>query len=450
MTAQPLRFIHAANLHLDCPLQDTGPLPDGLRTVVQSATLTAWDRIVEACLNRDVDFLLLSGNSFDEHDPGVRGQAALIAGCERLDATGIPVFIVPGQRDPASAWLPGLRLPKNVTLFDRPGVETVEIGGDHSRLATLHGVNDFGARAGFEWATWPDATPAALRSRAADIAPHIALLPCGLSDIDAGDRLTLTRDRLANLVAQRGTAASIRYWACGDNARRCTLPIRDAVAHAPGTPQGLTPAETGPRGATLVEIEASGAVRLDLIPTPPVRWESCSLTLDHSTTRDDLLISMQSALRDIPHHDSDRLWLVHWTITLPPAVREQLADDDLEKSLSDELLASSGMDGGPRGCPAWSRRFRWRETASRVEAEPAASGVAAPLELHAERDIALATEFRRFVAALESQPQWMPRRLEESTLNGSPWNSRLAQFVSELDEADIAVHVRQLGEELFR
>lgn len=444
MSAEPLRFIHAANLFLDSPLQDTGPLPDELRDIVQSASLTAWDRIVDESIHRCVDFLLLAGNCFDEHDPGVRGQAALIAGCERLDAEDIPVFIVPGLCDPATAWLPGLRLPGNVTLFDRPGVETVNIAGDQGRRATLHGLNGSGAGVGFDWPTWLDEKPSATRSRSAENAPHIALLPCGLSDTDTGGPFTLTRDRLTNLLSQRGTSASIRFWACGDNARRCILPIRDAVAHAPGSPQGLNPAEPGPCGVTFVEIETSGAVRFDLIPTAPVRWESCSLRLDHTATRDDLVLSMRSALRDLPRHDSDRLWLVQWTITLPPAVREQLADDELEQSLPDELLASSGIDG----VAVWSRRFRWRETGPLVETERT-SEIATPLELHADRDIPLAAEFRRLVATQVDQPQWMPRRLEVSTLHGGPWKSRLALLVNDLDEADVAASVRQLDEELF-
>ena len=80
MPAERVRFIHAANLRLDAPLQDTGPLPDDLQVIIQSATFTAWERIVEACLNLDADFLLLAGDCFDQHDPGLLGQAALVWG----------------------------------------------------------------------------------------------------------------------------------------------------------------------------------------------------------------------------------------------------------------------------------------------------------------------------------------------------------------------------------
>ncbi|MBI5757065.1 MAG: hypothetical protein HZA46_00950, partial [Planctomycetales bacterium] len=47
------------------------------------------------------------------------------------------------------------------------------------------------------------------------------------------------------------------------------------------------------------------------------------------------------------------------------------------------------------------------------------------------------------------QPHWLPRRLEESPLHGGPWELRVAQLVSELNESDIAADVRQLSDELF-
>jgi hypothetical protein len=445
MPAEQLRFIHAANLRLDAPLQDTGPLPDDLQTIIQSATITAWERLVEACLNLDVDFLLLAGDCFDQHDPGLRGQAALVLGCERLNTAGIPVFIVLGQLDPVAAWLPGLRLPENVTRLDQPGVETVDISGDDADLATLHGVNCPTAYHAADWATWLDQQLVATQAASASDTPHILLLPFGLSDNTASDDFTLTRERLLKLIDQRGISAAVRYWAGGHNTDRITLHIGDAVAHCPGSPQGLSPAETGPRGATLVEIDATGAVRLNLIPTAPVRWEHCLIRIDETVTPDDLLLSMRSALRDRVHHASDRLWLIDWTIALPQSTRKQFADEPHEHSLRGQLLANSGIDE----VSVWSRRFRWLETNASMETESPPFTPPAPLELHHDRDIPLLGEYHRIVAATVRQPHWLPLRLEESPLHDGPWGPRVARLVSELNAADIAADVRQLGDDLF-
>lgn len=445
MPAEQIRFIHAANLRLDAPLQDAGPLPGDLQTIIQSATLTAWKRLVEACLNLDVDFLLLAGDCFDEDDPGLRGQAALVSGCEQLNTAGIPVFIVPGLRDPLAAWLPGMRLPNNVSRLDQPGVEIVEISGDDADLATLHGVNCPTAFQSTDWTTWFDQQLISTQAATASDAPHVVLMPFGLAGINASDDFTLTRERLLKWIDRRGISAAVRYWAGGHNTDRITLQIDDAVAHCPGSPQGLSPAETGPRGATLVEIDALGAVRLNLIPTAPVRWEHCSVRVDENFTSDDLLLSMRSALRDRVHHTSDRMWLIDWTVNLPQSIRKQFVDEPHEHSLRAQLLANSGIDG----VPVWSRRFRWVETDARVDTESAASDSPTPLELHHDRDIPLAGEYHRIVAATIRQPHWLPRRLGESPLHGGPWGPRLAQLVNELNAADIAADTHQLGDELF-
>lgn len=65
MSIEPFRFIHATNLRLDESLMRTGPLEGQARLIAEDATLLAFERIVEHCIDRDVDFLLLTGNAFD-------------------------------------------------------------------------------------------------------------------------------------------------------------------------------------------------------------------------------------------------------------------------------------------------------------------------------------------------------------------------------------------------
>jgi hypothetical protein len=66
-----------------------------------------------------------------------------------------------------------------------------------------------------------------------------------------------------------------------------------------------------------------------------------------------------------------------------------------------------------------------------------------------DRDTPLAGEYHRIVTATIRQPHWLPLRLEEYPLHGGPWGPRVAKLVSELNAAEIAADVRQLGDELF-
>ena len=103
MAAKPLRLLHAANLQLDCPLRGTGSISDDVREVAETATLTAFERIVATSLEKDVDALVITGNTFDASYPSLAAEVALRDGFSRLAERQVPVFIVPGRIDPGSA-----------------------------------------------------------------------------------------------------------------------------------------------------------------------------------------------------------------------------------------------------------------------------------------------------------------------------------------------------------
>ena len=154
MAFEPQRFIHAANIRLDVPVsvQTTEKLTDDLRFAFEDATLHAFEEVIEACIKRDVDFLLLSGNVFVEADRSLRARLALLKGVNRLDEFNIHVFVLPGDADPPEAWRAIPELPENVTVCYSSSPEPMELYlKDH--LATtvsasmwLGEVDDFGIR----------------------------------------------------------------------------------------------------------------------------------------------------------------------------------------------------------------------------------------------------------------------------------------------------------------
>jgi len=154
MAFEPQRFLHAANVRLDVPVsvQTTETLTDELRFAFEDATLHAFEEVIEACIRRDVDFLLLSGNIFIEADRSLRARLALLRGFSRLEEVNIHVFVLPGDADPPEAWRSIPELPDNVTVCYSSSPEPMELQiKDH--LATtvsasmwLGEVDDFGIR----------------------------------------------------------------------------------------------------------------------------------------------------------------------------------------------------------------------------------------------------------------------------------------------------------------
>src|SRR5687768_11547436 len=115
MAFEPQRFIHAANLRLDVPVsvQTAEALTEDLRVAFEDATLHAFEEVIEACIRRDVDFLLLSGNVFVEADRSLRARLTLLKGVKRLADVNIQVFVLPGDADPPEAWRSIPDLPEN-------------------------------------------------------------------------------------------------------------------------------------------------------------------------------------------------------------------------------------------------------------------------------------------------------------------------------------------------
>ena len=154
MAFEPQRFIHAANVRLDVPVsvQTTEKLTDELRFAFEEATLYAFDEVIDVCIKRDVDCLLLSGNIFIEAARSLRARLRLLKGFHRLDEQNIHVFVLPGDADPPEAWRAIPELPENVTVCYSSSPEPMELYVKDQLATTVSAsmwfgeVDDFGIR----------------------------------------------------------------------------------------------------------------------------------------------------------------------------------------------------------------------------------------------------------------------------------------------------------------
>lgn len=139
MAFEPHRFIHAANIRLDVPVsvQTSDVLTDELRLAFEDATLTSFDDVIQACMARRVDYLLLSGNVFIEADRSLRARLALLNGFRQLEAKQIRVFVLPGDADPAEAWRAIPEMPANVQVCYSSNPEPAELIRGDRVVATV-------------------------------------------------------------------------------------------------------------------------------------------------------------------------------------------------------------------------------------------------------------------------------------------------------------------------
>ena len=138
MNSNRLTYIHAAGVLVDHQARDVAASGDEeLRAALLDAACSAWQQIIEACVVHDVDFLLLSGDTFCEADRSLRARAGIRTGLECLADADIQVIAVPGCSDPAEAWQAISGLPDNVTLFD-PHVDEPTAVMKHGEIGRAH------------------------------------------------------------------------------------------------------------------------------------------------------------------------------------------------------------------------------------------------------------------------------------------------------------------------
>ena len=112
-----MKFIHAADAHIDSPFVGIKKASTNLWTTIHESTFTAFEKLVQTAIDEAVDFVLLVGDSFDQEAQSLQVQNFLKQQFERLNAVEIPVYLSYGNHD---YWDPNqihFDFPKNVHVF---------------------------------------------------------------------------------------------------------------------------------------------------------------------------------------------------------------------------------------------------------------------------------------------------------------------------------------------
>jgi len=119
-----LKFVHAADLHLDAPFRSLPAAQAAARRQNQRELL---HRLITLCEEEQAAFLLLAGDVFDGQQVYPETVEAL---CAALGSTAMPVFISPGNHDCLSATSPyrTAQFPKNVHVFTTQTLAAQPVG----------------------------------------------------------------------------------------------------------------------------------------------------------------------------------------------------------------------------------------------------------------------------------------------------------------------------------
>src|SRR5262245_19801618 len=270
---ESLRFIHAADLHLDSPFRGLANTAPKLRDSLQTATLQAFERIVDHTIQAKADFLVIAGDLYDSKDRSLRALVAFRRQMERLAERDVSVYIVHGNHDPLNGWGSEFQLPPNVTTFTgKPHTEPVIRRG--KEIARVTGVSYARERITENLASHmkPDS----------DSPYSVGLLHANVgAQPGHADYAPVSLDELA--------ASGFDYWALGHVHSRVVLAEEPVTVAYPGNPQGRNPRESGPRGCLQVDVDRNGDPHLTFIESSLARWTHLEIPIQTHTRMDSLV-----------------------------------------------------------------------------------------------------------------------------------------------------------------
>ncbi|WP_010585402.1 metallophosphoesterase family protein [Schlesneria paludicola] len=333
MSAKSFRLLHAANLQLDCPLRGAGLQNDEIRDILDAATLTAFERIVTIAIEKDVDGVLITGNTFDASFASLAAEVAMREGFSRLADHNIPVFITPGEMDPDAAWLDLPRLPDNVTLFTDVTDPPVDLTSHGHLLATLFPVT---ATTSIE----PEELANILGGRTTSKGNRPFVVGMLLSGSAGGPKDARK--------SKQNRFAALDWVVCHEGTNADSLPLTDGHAHMQSAPQGLDRSETGARGVTLLEVDSARKTKLTKIPVAPVRWETIVQPIDHVKDREALLERMLGQLERLPNFHGELVRIIDWKLDRTSGEANGWESDTAAKELGEALTELSDQPDGLR------------------------------------------------------------------------------------------------------
>jgi len=272
-----MKFVHAADIHLDSPLRGLERYPDAPVEEARNATRVAFENLVDLAVEEEAAFVLLAGDLYDGDWRDYNTGLCFVGQMNRLRQAGIQVHLVSGNHDAASQITKNLRLPDNVVHYDhrRPQTVTLDALG-----VSIHGQSFSGRSVGEDLAAgYPVGDPALfniglLHTSLDGRPPHDDYAPCSIDTL-------------------RGKGYD--YWALGHVHRREEV-SRDPWIVFPGNLQGRHARETGAKGCTLVTVEEGEVTSVEAREIDVLRWAVVRVDVEASSSADATVEPVRRAL----------------------------------------------------------------------------------------------------------------------------------------------------------
>ncbi|RFU64409.1 DNA repair exonuclease [Peribacillus saganii] len=264
-------FMHAADIHLDSPFKGLKGLPFPIVERLRESTFKAFQNMIDACIEHNVDFLLLAGDLYDGENRSLRTQSRFKKEMERLNQHQIQVYIIHGNHDHMDGTWVTMEFPENVHIFNA-SVEVKTFQRQDGTLVNLYGcsyprrhvaermIDSYAIREGADY--------------------HIGLLHGNLEG--SSGHSPYAPFSIKNLIEKR-----MDYWALG-HIHKTQIVTKQPLSVYPGNLQGRHRKESGQKGSFLVRL---GQISQDytFIDSADILWEAADMQFPATLPFDEIL-----------------------------------------------------------------------------------------------------------------------------------------------------------------
>lgn len=399
-----MKFIHAADIHLDSPLRGLAAYPDAPAERLRTATRDAFYNLVSRSIEEAVDFVVIAGDVYDGDWKDFNTGLFFVRQMGRLRQAGIPVYLLYGNHDAESEMTKGLELPDNVHTFSSRKAETFRI--DALKVA-LHG-RSFKAAATTDnlLPSYPEPIPGwfnigVLHTALEGNSEHAKYAPCSVGELQA---------------------KGYRYWALGHVHEHWIQQGEVTIAYS-GNLQGRHIRECGPRGALLVTAEAGEITDIERLEVDVLRWHALEVDISGAETlRAAARLAGQDIERLLDSVAGNLPMVVRVTFTGQSSAHRELLGQ--ESQLRQEVIAQAVALDPDR---IWIEKIRIASQASNDASSSMLDAESADALMELENLAKTAVSDSDFMNSLQQDIQILLEKLPHEVLQAMPELKELRQ-----------------------
>ena len=389
------RILHAADVHLDSPLQKLDAYDDAPVEQIRGASRRALENLTDLAIERQVDLVVVAGDLYDGDWPDQNTGLFFVKQASRLVRENIPVVVIRGNHDAANKMTSSLPMPKNPDgsqiMLDENRVDLREF--DAIGVA-VHG-RSYRKRA--ETGDMAGEYPAPLGGRF-----NLGLLHTGLSGLEG-------HDPYAPCTPQQLADKEYDYWALGHIHLRGEHQVDGAAPVVfSGNIQGRHIRESGPKGCVIVDVDSRGRCERSFEPLDVVRWQTCCLDASNLSHPDELMDGFEAWLKEAQDEVGDRLLVTRVEVTGDSALHAKLMRSQV--ALESSLRAIAINQGGGQ---VWLERLKVRTSPLSIAADESPSAKSFAAEDCMTTDAPLESIHRVVEQLLENSPEESARWIDD-------------------------------------